>query len=201
MAVTLVPRQMQGIARSTLLPLVPLVLVAGVFVGFAGWVYWSLAVPARASLAAAETTYQLARQAKTKMEGARKTQEQARSVQAELTQVWRALPTQNEFSGLAMAVSELGRAEGVTIPGMNYSLKPEKERAVAIEATLTFQAIGTYAGIYRFIHQLEHHSTYMVIDKLHVRQVTHSREAGQPLVSFSVTLTTFLRPSVPSGGA
>jgi Tfp pilus assembly protein PilO len=201
MSVTLLPRRMQWITRSLFLPLAPLALVAGTSVGFAGWVYWSIAVPARVSFATAETAYQLARQAKTQVEGALKVQEQARSVQAELTQVWRTLPTQDEFSGLALAVSELGRAEGVTIPGMNYALKPEKERAVASEATLTFQAIGTYAGIYRFIHQLEHHSTYMAIDKLQVRQVTRSRETGQPLVSFSVTLTTFLRPPVPSGGA
>jgi Tfp pilus assembly protein PilO len=164
-------------------------------------VYWFFSVPARASLATAETTYQQARQAKAQIEGMLRVQEQARSVQAELKQIWRALPTQSEFSGLALAVSELGRVEGVTIPGMNYTLKPENERAIAVEATLTFQAIGTYAGIYRFIHQLEHHSTYMVIDKLTVQQVERSRETGAPLVSFRVTLTTFLRRSGPSGGA
>ncbi|MCC6964960.1 MAG: type 4a pilus biogenesis protein PilO [Nitrospira sp.] len=198
MAVALIPRQMQRVTRSMLLPLAPLALVAGGSVGLAEWVYWSMTVPARTSLATAEIAYQLTKQEKTQIEDTIKVQVQARSVQAELAQIWRTLPTQDEFSSLALAVSELGRAEGVTIPGMNYALKPEKERAVASEATLTFQAIGTYAGIYRFIHQLEHHSTYMVIDKLQVRQVVHPHETSQPMISFSVTLTTFLRPPLQS---
>ena len=90
--------------------------------------------------------------------------------------------------------------EGVMIPSMNYALKPQKEQAVATEATLSFQAKGPYAGIYRFIHRLEHHSTYLVIEKLDVQRLAQSNKSTAQLVSFNVTLTTFLKPSpLPTG--
>lgn len=193
--------QMFSVTRSLLATFEPLALVMGLSMALALWVYWSFVDQASTRLASAEAMYQTARHDKVKLEETRRIQELAKSVQADLEEIWGTLPTQKEFTTLALTVSELGRAEGVTIPGMHYALKPEKERAVAVEATLTFQAIGPYTGIYRFIHHLEHHSTYMVIDKLNVQRVAQSRKSAPHLVSFNVTLTTFLRPSLPSAGA
>jgi|CXWL01.1.fsa_nt_gi Tfp pilus assembly protein PilO len=185
---------------SMLATFTPLMLVMGLSISMAVGVYWLLVDHARARLASAEAVYQSARQLKVQLEETRRIQERAKSVQTELARIWGTLPTQEEFATLALAVSELGRADGVTIPGMRYSLKPEKERAVAVEATLVFQAIGAYPSIYRFIHHLEHHSTYMVIDELNVQRVEQSLKSAPNQVLFNVTLKTFLRPALPSAG-
>ncbi len=189
-----------SLIRAMLVTFTPLVLVMGLSIIMAVGVYWSLVDHARTRLASAEAVYQSARQLKVSMEETRRIQERAKSVQAELEIIWGTLPTQKEFATLALTVSELGRADGVTIPGMRYSLKPEKEPAVAVEATLAFQAIGAYPSIYRFIHHLEHHSTYMVIDELNVQRVEQSLKSAPNQVLFNVTLKTFLRPALPSAG-
>jgi Tfp pilus assembly protein PilO len=131
----------------------------------------------------------------------RRIQTRANAAQQELEKVWKTLPTQQDFTTLALDVSELGRAEGVLIPSMNYALKPAKDQTVGTEATLSFQATGHYAGIYRFIHRLEHHSTYLVIDKLDVHRSDKTNKSTAQLVSLNVTLTTFLKPSPLPAGA
>ena len=107
------------------------------------------------------------------------------------------MPTHKDFTHLALDLSELGRSEGVLIPGMNYTLKPAKEQTFATEATISFQATGSYGAIYRFIHRLEHQSTYLVIEKLDVRRLAQSNtnKSVTNLVSLNVTLTTYLKPS------
>ena len=187
-----------SLSGTMLRALAPLALVMSVSMAVAGWAYWSFGEAAAARVAAAEAAYQSAKDAKSKMEQERRIQVRAKAVQVELEEVWNTLPVQQDFTTLALAVSELGRAEGVMIPGMNYTLKLAKEKAVATEAVLTFHATGPYAGIYRFIHRLEHHSTYMVIDKLDVHRLSSSDKSGAQFVSFDVTLTTFLRSS-PTG--
>ena len=187
-----------SLSRTMLRALAPLALVMSGSMALAGWAYWSFGEAAAAHVAAAEESYQSAKDAKSKLEQERRIQMLAKAVRQKLEDVWNTLPVQQDFTSLALAVSELGRAEGVMIPGMNYTLKLAKEKAVPTEAVLTFNATGPYAGIYRFIHRLEHHSTYMVIDKLNVHGLSPSHKSGAHLVSFNVTLTTFLRPS-PTG--
>lgn len=187
-----------SLSGTMLRALAPLALVMSGSMAVAGWAYWSFGEAAAARVAAAEAAYQSAKDAKSKMEQERRIQVRAKAVQVELEEVWNTLPVQQDFTTLALAVSELGRAEGVMIPGMNYTLKLAKEKAVATEAVLTFHATGPYAGIYRFIHRLENHSTYMVIDKLNVHRLPPADKSGAHLVSFDVTLTTFLRSS-PTG--
>jgi Tfp pilus assembly protein PilO len=146
-------------------------------------------------LAEAETAYQAAKAARESMLKNRQIQTRAKEAQRELETIWKTLPTHKDFTNLALDLSELGRAEGVLIPGMNYTLKSEKEQTVATEATVSFQATGTYPAIYRFIHQLEHQSTYLVIDKLDVRRLAQSNKSMANMVSLNVTLTTYLKPS------
>lgn len=192
---------LSSLIRSMLATFTPLVVVMGLSISLAVGVYWSSVDHARTRLASAEAVYQAARQLNVRMEETRRIQERAKSVQAELEGIWGTLPTEKDFATLALTVSELGRADGVTIPGMRYALKAEKGPAVAVEATLTFQAIGAYPDIYRFIHHLEHHSTYMVIDALNVQRVEQSLKSAPNQVLFNVILKTFLRPSLPSAGA
>lgn len=145
----------------------------------------------------AEAAYQAAKDAREKLFQNRQVQVRAKAAQHELEAVWNTLPTQKDFTHLALDLSELGRSEGVLIPGMNYTLKPAKEQTFATEATISFQATGSYGAIYRFIHKLEHQSTYLVVDKLDVRRLAQSNDnkAVKNLVSLNVTLTTYLKSS------
>ena len=161
-------------------------------------VYLLCTEAAATRLTEAEAAYQAAKDAREKMLQNRQVQVRAKAAQQELESVWKTLPTEKDFAHLALDLSELGRAEGVLIPGMNYTLKPVKEQSFATEATISFQATGSYASIYRFIHKLEHQSTYLVIDKLDVRRLAQSNNNNKSvtnLVSLNVTLTTYLKSS------
>ena len=177
--------------------LAPLVSTTVFCIGVTVYVHLFYGEAAATRLTDAEAAYQAAKEAREKIVQSRETQLRARGAQEELETVWKTLPTQKDFTHLALDLSELGRSEGVLIPGMNYTLKPGKEQSFATEATISFQATGSYAAIYRFIHKLEHQSTYLVIEKLDVRRLAQSNNAKSVtnLVSLNVTLTTYLKPS------
>jgi Tfp pilus assembly protein PilO len=177
--------------------LAPLASVTVFCIGLTVGVHVFYTEAAATRLTEAEVAYQAAKDAREKMLQNREIQIRAKTAQQELEGVWKALPTQQDFTHLALDLSELGRTEGVLIPGMNYTLKPVKEQTFATEATISFQATGSYAAIYRFIHKLEHQSTYLVIEKLDVRRLARSNnnKSVTNLVSLNVTLTTYLKPS------
>ena len=177
--------------------LAPLVSTTVLCIAVTVYVHLFYSEAAATRLTEAEAVYQTAKDAREKMIQSREIQLRARGAQEELESVWKTLPTQKDFTHLALDLSELGRSEGVLIPGMNYTLKPGKEQSFATEATISFQATGSYAAIYRFIHKLEHQSTYLVIEKLDVRRLAQSNNAKSVtnLVSLNVTLTTYLKPS------
>jgi len=178
--------------------LMPLALMTVLCLGVMAGVEVLYSETAATRLTEAEAAYQAAKDAREKMFQNRQVQLRAKAAQQELEAVWTTLPTQKDFTHLALDLSELGRTEGVLIPGMNYTLKPVKEQSFATEATISFQATGSYASIYRFIHKLEHQSTYLVIDKLDVRRLTQSNNSNKSvtnLVSLNVTLTTYLKRS------
>ena len=186
---------------SMLQSLAPLASLTSLCLGLAIFVHFFYGEAASTRLTEAEAAYQATKNTREQMLRNRQIQEHAKEAQQELETVWKTLPTQKDFTNLALDLSELGRAEGVLIPGMNYTLKSEKEQTVSTEATISFQATGSYAAIYRFIHQLENQSTYLVIDKLDVRRLAQSNKSVANLVSLNVTLTTYLKPSRAIVGA
>ena len=187
------------VSAAMLRTLVPLATVTIMAITVPCGVYLFVVWPSDERLAVADAAYQAARQEKVRLEQQRSAQLQARSARQSLKEVWNTLPVQQEFTGLALAVSELGRTEGVLIPGMGYALKPVKDAASPIEATLSFQARGQYTNLYRFIHRLEHQPTYLLLDRLDVRREGQGKAGSRPVVAFQVTLTTFLRPSTATG--
>jgi Tfp pilus assembly protein PilO len=177
--------------------LMPLASTTVLCIGMAVGVEVLCSETAATRLTEAEGAYQAAKDAREKMFQNREIQVRAKAAQQELDSVWKSLPTQKDFTHLALDLSELGRTEGVLIPGMNYTLKPVKEQTFATEATISFQATGSYAAVYRFIHKLEHQSTYLIIEKLDVRRLSQSNnnKSVTNLVSLNVTLTTYLKRS------
>ncbi|MGH7251483.1 MAG: hypothetical protein ACREIK_06460 [Nitrospiraceae bacterium] len=145
--------------------------------------------PEQEQLATAKERYEAARQAQIRQKAAKKTL-------VELAEVWATLPPRKEFATLAAAISELARADRVSIQGMTYSLQ-KAEEGMPIKASLTFRPQGEYAAIRRFIHRLETTGSYLYIESLDASRATGSRQAAAPLVVFNVRLVTFLRPDPP----
>jgi len=175
---------------------VPLGLVTLTTVGCALFLYVGIREPASSRLEQAETAFLTAKQNQEQLARTRALQEKAHTAQQQVAEVWKGLPTQNEFASFAMAISELGRLERVAIPGMAYHIE-KAEGAVPVKATLTFKITGAYGSIYRFIHRLEMTERYLVIERLDAARLDKSDHASSTLLVFNVKVATFLRPSPP----
>ena len=176
--------------------LMPLSLVTLISVGCAVFLYIGIREPALLRLEQAEGAFQTAKQNQEQLSRTKVLQEKARTAQQQVEDVWKGLPTQNEFASFAMAISEVGRLERVAIPGMAYHVE-KAEGAVPVKATLTFKVTGSYGAIYRFIHRLELTEPYLVIERLDAARLDKSDRASSTLLVFNVKVATFLRPSPP----
>lgn len=175
---------------------VPLGLVTLIAVGCAAFLYIGIREPALSRLEQAEIDFQTAKQNQEQLHRTRALQEKARIAQQQVEDVWKGLPTQNEFASFAMAISEMGKLERVAIPGMAYHVE-KAEGTVPVKATLTFKVTGDYGAIYHFIHRLEMTEPYLVIERLDAARLDKSDRASSTLLVFNVKVATFLRPSLP----
>jgi len=155
--------------------------------------------PAQEHLAQAEAAYHTALRAQAALQATRKTQEEMRTIKLKLDEVWRGLPTETEFASLALAISELGRSERVTIPGMQYAVERSHADGMPVKASISFSVTGEYAAVYRFIHRLESADSYVVIESLNASRTAKSDKGSSSSVVFHVTVATFLRPNPPTG--
>jgi len=177
----------------------PLGLLTVLALGIGIGAYLLVLIPAEERLARAETAYEAARQAQLQQQAARKTQETFHRTQKDLEEVWETLPAQKQFAALAVAISELGRAVAVSIPGMTYTLQ-KVEEGLPAKATLAFRAVGEYGAIYRFLHRLETTEPYLFIESLDVSRTSEPNRATLTLLEFNVRVVTFLRPDPPKVG-
>lgn len=171
----------------------PLGLLTVLSLGIGIGAYLFIMIPAKERLARAEAAYEATRQAQLQQQVTRKTQEAFRQTRKDLEQIWETLPAEKQFAALAVAISELGRAVEVSIPGMSYSLQ-KVEEGLPAKASLAFRAVGEYGAIYRFIHRLETTKPYLFIESLDVSRANDSSRAALTLLSFNVRVVTFLRP-------
>ena len=193
---TSIDLKMPIVSQALLRRCVPLGLVTLMAVGCAAVLYFWIRGPALSRLEQAKTAYQAAKQNQDQLHRTRALQEKARTVQQQVEDVWKELPTQNEFSSFAMAISEVGRLEHVAIPGMAYHVE-KAEGSLPVKATLTFKATGDYGAIYRFIHRLEMTEPYLVIESLDAARLDKSDRVSSTLLVFNVKVATFLRPNPP----
>jgi Tfp pilus assembly protein PilO len=183
---TLPPAQLQRF--------VPLGLVTLIAVGCATFLYIGIREPALSRLEQTEIDFRTAKQNQEQLHRTRALQEKARTAQQQVEDVWKGLPTQNEFASFAMAIAEMGKLERVAIPGMAYHVE-KADGAAPVKATLTFKVTGDYGAIYRFIHRLETTEPYLVIERLDAARLDKSDRASSTLLVFNVKVATFLRPS------
>ncbi len=187
-----------NLARPAVRSLVPssvcaLLALAALVGAYVEWV-----IPADDRFERAEAAYRKATQEQEQSRSQRALFERARLAQEQVDAFWRALPSQDEYAALAMAISELGKAEHLTIPGMNYRVE-KLEGQLPVKASLSFRVIGDYAAMYRFIHRLETAESYLVVESLDAARADKAAHAMSHAVVFNVTVATFLRPSPPRG--
>lgn len=199
MANLLKQTQVPVFSRSLLLSCVPLMSVTVLASVLAAISCFYRLSPAQEHLAQTEAAYQTAVRAQAAVQAKRKTQEAMRAIQLKLGEVWRGLPTETEFSSLALAISELGRSERVTIPGMQYAVERSHADGMPVKASLSFSVTGDYAAVYRFIHRLESADSYVVIESLDASRTAKSDKGRASSVVFHVKVATFLRPNPPTG--
>ncbi|MFO0699941.1 MAG: type 4a pilus biogenesis protein PilO [Nitrospira sp.] len=147
--------------------------------------------PAQDHRQMAEQAYHEAKQAQADLQRTHAQQLRARSAQRQLETERQAFPTQEEFTSLALALSELAKREQVKIPGMSYDIQ-KKEGTQPVKATMTFRATGDYAAIYRLVHRLETAERYLVIERLDVAR-EQKRAMAVTGVVVNITVATYLR--------
>jgi len=189
----LIKSPLPQIPRPALYGLIPLVAFVAVGIGCVLGSYWLLLEPSRSRVDRLQAAYEEARQAHGKRVAAKQVQGLVRDSQRDLENLWKTLPTQQQFPALAVAISEVGKQLRVSIPGMTYSTQPSKT-GLAVEGSLRFSAIGEYADIYRFIHRLETAQSYLVIESLDVTRSGKHTATGKSLIELNVHVVTFLRP-------
>lgn len=187
------------ISRPLLMSLIPLASVTTFACVLTATIYLYRLAPANEHLAQTETAYQTALRTQTTLHTTRTTQEQMRATKFKLDEVWRGLPTETEFASLALAISELGRTERVSIPGMQYAIEPSKITGLPVKASISFSVTGEYRAVYRFIHRLESADSYVVIESLDASRSAKADKGTSASVVFHVKVVTFLRPNPPTG--
>lgn len=153
--------------------------------------------PAEERARQAEAAYQKAKQIQGDLQRTKAQQVNAQAALQQLDIERKVLPTQEEFTPLALALSELAKREQVRIPGMVYDVqKPEGTRPV--KATIAFRASGDYAAIYRFLHRLETAESYLVIERLDVTREGRDHTSATRVV-VNITVATYLRQAERPG--
>ena len=147
--------------------------------------------PAEERLLSTKQAYQTAKQTQADLQQTKIQQVRAQTAQRRLELERNAFPKQDEFTTLALALSELGKREHVVIPGMGYDIK-KPEGTHPVKATIAFKASGDYAAIYRFLHRLETAESYLVIERLDVGS-EHQQQASFGRVVVNITVATYLR--------
>lgn len=189
----LIKLSLSHIPRPALFALLPLLVCVAIGISFVLGSYWLLLEPSRSRVDSVHAAYEEARQAHGKLVAAKQVQELVRQSQRDLDKLWETLPHEHQFPALAVALSEFGKHVRVSIPGMTYSTQPSKS-GLAVEGSLRFRAIGEYANIYRFLHQIETAPSYLVIENLDVTRSSRATAAGKSLIELNVRVVTFLRP-------
>ena len=147
---------------------------------------FGLVLPARERLVKAQETLDELHQQR--LSGHR-----AKTTQQTLRQFWQDLPRQQEFTHLGVRLNTLANQNKVSIPGMDYRVESLKREAIP-KGSITFQALGSYDAIRRFIYQLEKTGPYLIIEEL-----TAERTKERDQVVFTLQIGTFFRPPSVSG--
>ena len=95
--------------------------------------------------------------------------------------------------GLVRVTNDLHRlaaAAGVSVPGVSYQPEPLKEAAL-FRVKLTLSVAGPYAGVHRFLHEVEKRRQHLVIERMALAEQRGQATANQ--VAMQLTLAGYFR--------
>ncbi len=183
-------QQLQQLAKEPYAPLLPWGAVALLL-----WLVWfgvqSLIVePAQSRMTQLETEWHNARQVLFQRHEARQTRQ-------DLNKFMAALPTNQEFAPLALAISDEAKKFGVKLPALTYRLdKPEA--GLATKALFQGTATGRYEDLRRFVYHLETFKQLLLIEDMTVLSA-NARSADA--VTVNLQIATYLRGGAPASPA
>jgi len=111
----------------------------------------------------------------------------AQATQRILAKFWNQFPAQPDFTDVGVAIASFAKSHHVRIPGMSYDVQKIKHQHTS-KGTLSFEALGPYESIRRFIYELETSWPSLFIEKLAAKR---TKKPGE--VAFTIKVATFLR--------
>jgi hypothetical protein len=171
--------------------LIAVVTLAAVLAG----VHYGKLAPAQEQLAAVEGEWA----------GARRDLAQrleARQARKDFQQVMAMLPSPRDFARLPLAISEMARRDGVSVPALSYTLEKSSD-GLATKAFLQGAVTGQYQDLRRFIYHLEAPDGLLLfIEDLSVGRSPAARaEKKDKGVTVTLRLVTYIREEGLAGRA
>jgi hypothetical protein len=114
---------------------------------------------------------------------------EAKKLRQDLAKVWAMLPDEQDFSSLALGISEEAKKDRVTLPAMSSKTEPTPVAQVS-RGVLEGSMSGRYEDLRRFIYALETAEEPLFIEDLELARVSGQ---ASPIPTFNVKIVTFLR--------
>ena len=127
---------------------------------------------------------------------------EARQARKDLQQVMAMLPSPRDFARLPLAISEMARRDGVSVPALSYTLEKSSD-GLATKAFLQGAVTGSYQDLRRFIYHLEAPDGLLLfIEDLSVGRSPAARaEKKDKGVTVTLRLVTYIREEGRAGRA
>ena len=114
---------------------------------------------------------------------------EAKKAKKDLSQVWAVLPTERDFTPLALRISDEAKRDRVTLPALSYRTEPtlvENTSKGVLQGPMT----GRYEDLRRFIHGLETTAESLFIEDL---ELTRSGGVQDTPLTFNIMIAMYLR--------
>jgi len=115
---------------------------------------------------------------------------EARKAKQDLRRVWAVLPTERDFTPLALGISDEAKRDRVTLPALSYKTEPIMV-ANTSKGLLQGSMTGRYEDLRRFIYGLETAEELLFIEDLELTQ--SGKGVQDALLTFNIKIVTYLR--------
>jgi hypothetical protein len=113
---------------------------------------------------------------------------EAKKAKKDLSQVWGGLPTERDFTPLAVRISDEAKQDRITLPALSYKTEPTLAANIS-KGLLQGPMTGRYEDLRRFIYGLETTAEFLFIEDLEL-----TRSGGvQDALTFNIRIATYLR--------
>lgn len=175
-------RNLLSVLRHPLAPLVPRMLVILVLLVTLVCLHVFMVMPAETRVAQLEHDWSSARNTLVQ-------HREAKRVLKDLNQVLIGIPAREDFTPLALGITDEATRNRVSLPSLTYTIDAKKG-PLATKAVFQGSVKGRYVDLRRFIFQLESAEELLFIEDL---DVVGSRQPSNQPVTFNMRIATYLR--------